>query len=55
MELTRKGLGGGVWWWETLAGARVSRHQRERGQPRHTQQQQSRRKRARAEMAGTRM
>ena len=58
MELTRKGLGGGVWCGVIFAEAdfaRLSLYQRARGQPLHTQQTTSRRKRTRAEMAGTRM
>ena len=56
MELTRKGLGGGVALGFTLAEfALESLHQRARGQPEQERQQQSITNRRRAERAGTRM
>ena len=56
MELTRKGLGGGVASGLTLTEfARESLHQRARGQPEQERQQERRRSSRRPEMAGTRM
>ena len=56
MELTRKGLGGGVGLGFTLAEfVLLSLQHRARGQPLQVRQQQSRIKKARAERAGTRM